>query len=545
MTTAPFPALKTFYLSGQPVYLPQLPHRADVVVARSAFGRTQCALVHDGAATLPSLAPGTYAIEARSHDGSLLAEELTTVAATHGDRPVPGFVTSFDAGAVPGVLGWLRDLRCTSVQFYDWMQTYAAPLADTDSYTDRLGRKHSLTAIAQLTDGCRAFGATPQAYAPVYAADPDFGRAHPEWLLSRSDSGPQRLGDLLEITNPGNPDWQLHWLDSYGAAADALGFGGFHLDTYGYPREPLDASGRPVAMDAAYAGFLRTVRSALPAHVVSFNQVNGVPRGFKAAGPPGYRYVEVWPPNDRWRHLESLLQRSAPGAGASDGGASDGLGQLAVLAIYPPVWTGDRAAGLRTVVLTEAITVTLGASMLVFGDDQGCLQHPYYPDYQPLTADDSAHVLRWHRFGLRCRDLFAAGTDTSWYDIGDENGAVSVQWEDGGSSGAVLPEPVGGAVYVRVVRHEECVAVSVLDLSGSKDGSWQSPTGAGRCRRAMVSVLLDRPGDWHAEAAVLGQDGDRFAPVNGALGVHREGSSIEIELPVVAGWSVLRLTRAA
>ncbi len=158
-------------------------------------------------------------------------------------------------------------------------------------------------------------------------------------------------------------------------------------------------------------------------------------------------------------------------------------------------------------------------------------------------------MLGWHRFGLRCRDLFAGGTDTSWYDVGDENGAVALSWEDAGSSGAassgaVLPEPVGGSVYARVVRHEDCVAVSVLDLSGSQDGSWQSPTGPGRCRGVTVSVLLDRPADWRAEAAVLGQDGDRFAPVAGTLGVHREGSSIEVELPVAAGWSVLRLTRS-
>ncbi len=543
MTTAPFRALKTFYLAGEPVHLPDVAAGTDAVVARSAFGRTQSATVRSGAATLAGLATGTYAIEAWSADQRLLGEELTTVAARPGDRPVPGFVTTFDAGTTPGVLGWLRALRCTSVQFYDWMQAYAAPLADTDSYADRLGRTHSRTAIQQLTQGCRELGATAQAYAPVYAADPDFARTRPEWLLSRSDGEPQRLGDLLEITDPANPEWQRHWLDVYGAAADALGFGGFHLDTYGYPRAPLDNAGRPVAMDAAYAAFLRAVRVARPADVVSFNQVNGVPRGFELAGPPGYRYVEVWPPNDRWRHLEGLLERSAAGRAAPYGAAPTG-----VLAIYPPVWTGDRDGALRTVVLTEAITVTLGASMLVFGDDQGCLQHPYYPDFHRLSADERDQVLRWHRFGLRCRDLFAGGTDSSWYDIGDENGAVAIRWEDARpsgelASGAVLPEPAGGSLYARVVRHEGCIAVSVLDLSGSSDGSWQSPTGPGRCRRATVSVLLERPADWRAEAAVLGQDDDRFAPVAGSPGTHREGSSVEIELPIAAGWSVLRLTR--
>ncbi len=273
--------------------------------------------------------------------------------------------------------------------------------------------------------------------------------------------------------------------------------------------------------------------------MLSFNQVNGVPRGFELAGPPGYRYVEVWPPNDRWRHLEGLLQRSVPPGSAAAG----------VLAIYPPAWTGERSAGLRTVVLTEAVTTTLGASMLVFGDEGGCLQDPFYPDYQRLTADERERVLRWHTFGLRCRDLFAGGTDTSWYDIGDENGAVVVRWEGAAPAASgrplcALPEPVGGSVYARVVRHDGCIAVSVLDLSGSPAGSWQSPSDAGSCRSVTVSVLLDEPGRWRAEAAVLGQDGGRFLLAAAAPGVHREGTSIEIEVPVVAGWSVLRFTRA-
>jgi hypothetical protein len=549
MMTAQFPAVKTFYPTGQPLHLPQLPAGTEAVVARSAFGHTVPAEVRDGQASLPGLPPGTHAIEARAAGGHLLGEEFTTVAATPGDRPVPGFATSFKLDAVPEVLGWLRALRCTAVQFYDWMHSYAEPLAATENYADRLGRKHSLTAIAQLTAGCRDFGATPQAYAPVYAADPDFGRAHPDWLLYRSDGQPQRLGDLLQITDPGSPGWQRHWLGRYGAAAGAVGFGGFHLDTYGYPREPLDSAGRPVSMAAAYSRFLQVVRAARPADLLSFNQVNGVPRGLELPGPPGYRYVEVWPPNNHWQHVEGLLQRSraSRSAAGSAGTAARSLAPLptgGVLALYPPVWAADRAEALRTVVLTDAVATTLGAGLLVFGDNRGCLDRPYYPDYRQLTADECELALRWHRFALRCRDLFTGGTDTSWYDIGDENGAISVHCERPAAP-PVMPEPAGGAVYARIVRHADCLAVSVLDLTGSQSGSWQEPTGPGHCQRVTITALVDQPGRWIAEAAVLGQDGDRFGPVPAKQRPHREGTAIEIALPVEAGWSVLRLTRAA
>ena len=64
-------------------------------------------------------------------------------------------------------------------------------------------------------------------------------------------------------------------------------------------------------MECGYASLSRRYARARPLEVLSFNQVNGVPRGFEPPASPSFRYVEVWPPNDKWRHLEGLLQRSA------------------------------------------------------------------------------------------------------------------------------------------------------------------------------------------------------------------------------------------
>ena len=178
--------------------------------------RTRPAVGRDGA-QLPGLAPGTYAVEAWSADEELLGEELTTVGARPGDRPVPGFVTSFSPDAVEPVLAWLRALRCTSVQFYDWMESYAAPLAGTDSYADPLGRKHSRTALAQLIDGCRELGASPRPTRRSTPPTPISAAQHPGWRLYRSDGEPESLGDLLQIMDPGDAEWQRHWLAAYGA----------------------------------------------------------------------------------------------------------------------------------------------------------------------------------------------------------------------------------------------------------------------------------------------------------------------------------------
>jgi hypothetical protein len=84
--------------------------------------------------------------------------------------------------------------------------------------------------------------------------------------------------------------------------------------------------------------------------------------------------------------------------------------------------------------------------------------------------------------------------------------------------------------------------VSLIDLSGSADGSWASRTEAGSCRAATVTVLVDAPERWRAEVAALGSGYGRFEPISYTEVGHREGRAIKLRVPVVAGWSVLRLT---
>jgi hypothetical protein len=163
---------------------------------------------------------------------------------------------------------------------------------------------------------------------------------------------------------------------------------------------------------------------------------------------------------------------------------------------------------------------------------------PYYPKHERLSVTEAQTVMAWHRFALRCRDLFIEGEDTSWYEIGDENGSVAVEWD-----GPVRPEPVGGALFARVVRADDCVAVGIVDLSGSPDGLWSQPTAAGRCRSVRVRLLLEKPEMWAAEVATLARAGSRFAPVPAAVVEHREGRAAEVVVPIEWGWSVLRMRR--
>ena len=219
-----------------------------------------------------------------------------------------------------------------------------------------------------------------------------------------------------------------------------------------------------------------------------------------------------------------------------------------LIACYPPVWGIDhptgtvqgvaREASLRTVVSTEAIATCLGASALIYGDHAAALCDPYYPKHARLTAEEAATVIAWRRFALRCRDLFLEGEDTSWYEIDDENGAVAVE-----TAAPVRPEPVGGAVFARVVHAEDRVTVGVVDLTGSQNGRWSEPTAKGGVSSVRLTVLLDHPEQWQAEAAVLGPGTGRFAPVVAREVPHRRGPRSRWSFPWSAGGPYCASTR--
>jgi dextranase len=536
--------VRCFYRTGDVIEISCLPVGTSRVVARSSTKGTVEGEVGEGArfAQLPS---GTYSIDALDADGQLLAEELTTVGTHAGERPVHGFATSFGNEEIESVLAWNRALRSTVVQVYDWMASYTEPLGPASGWKDPSNRTVSFEALRTLASGLRQQGAVTHAYAPVYAVGNVFAAEHPEMLMYSADGRAIRFLDQIVLANPGNVDWQQHFVATYGAAADAVGFDGFHIDTYGYPRIAQDMNGHAIDLRVAYESFLEFLRVARPSDLISFNQVNGVPSAARICPAPSFRYCEIWPPNTEWRHFEGLLDRSSGSAGMLNLSTRDSL-MRGSLACYPPVWGVTdstsaiegpaRKTALRTDVTTDAIITLLGASALIFGDQTAVLCDPYYPKRVRLRNAEADTVLAWRRFGLRCRDLFLEGEDTSWYEIDDENGSVAVE-----SLAPVRPEPLGGAIFARVVQSKGLIAVGVIDLTGSANGRWSEPTEKGNILSVTVRILLDDLTGWCVEAAVLGAQDERFTSIHSSEVSHRQGRALEVELPLVGGWSVLRL----
>jgi dextranase len=500
-------------------------------------------------ARITQLPSGTYCVQALGANGEVLAEQFTTIGLHQGERPVHGFATSFSPEDVLPVLAWHRALRSTVVQIYDWMASYTAPIGSTAEWRDPSNRPVSLEALQSLAAGLHDSGAVAHAYAPIYAVGNDFANQHPEMLMYDDEGNAIRFLDQIVLANPGNDDWQRHFVVSYGKAMDMVGFDGLHVDTYGFPRVAFDIDGNQLDIPEGYQSFLRFLRGQRPADLISFNQVNGVPSAAPLPEGPGFRYCEIWPPNSGWRHFEGLMDRSSGRSGLMGSALERAPLIRGSIACYPPVWGIDEPGGLvqgderenalRTVVLTEAVATSLGSSALLYGDVNAALCDPYYPKHASLSDSEASTVVAWRRFALRCRDLFFEGEDTSWYEIGDENGSVAIE-----ASSQVFPEPLGASVFARVVHGMNFIGVSVVDLTGSEDASWKTTTRAGNVSSVTVRVLVDQAESWNVQAAILGDGEGRFTDIATSVVPHRQGRAIEVQLPLVAGWSVLRLLRS-
>jgi len=546
-TAQKFHELRAFHTLFEDIAIDEVPQGTTRVRALLASGETIEA-THDGRWTLTNLGDGTYAVQAFDESGRLLGETITTVGRHAGERPVHGFATSFTDDDLPAVLEWHRALRSTVVQVYDWMASYTEPLGPSSGWKDPSNRPVSLDALRGLAEGLHAQGAVAHAYVPIYAVGHGFANLHPEMLIYEDNGVAIHFMDQIVLANPGNEAWQRHFVESYGSAAAAIGFNGFHVDTYGYPRVAFDVEGNALDMRAAYESFLRFVRTAWPDTLISFNQVNGVPSGALLPPGPRFRYCEIWPPNEKWRHFEGLLDRSSGVTGRRGPSAERTASLRGSIACYPPVWGVDgesrpidgtaRERALRTDVLTEAIATQLGASALIYGDKGAALCDPYYPKHAELSADERDEVIAWRHFALRCRDLFLDGEDTSWYEIGDENGAVGID-----ADVPVHPEPVGGGLFARVIHVDELVTVGVVDLTGSANGKWSESTTRGTVTSVTIRVLVDHPNAWTPVAAVLGARDEHFGAIESVIVPHRQGRALEVTLPIIEGWSVLRLSR--
>lgn len=415
---------------------------------------------HDGVVEIGALPTGGYSVR--------LGATRTAVQVTDDPRNTLryGFVVDYTPDRdLSAVTDNIRRLHLTGIQFYDWAYRHADLLGGGETYDDALGQPVSLDTVRALIRACHDVGADALGYAAVYAAGPN---EWPTWqhdALLTATGAPYALGDFLFIVDPASPDWLDHFTRDLSAAVDQVGFDGFHLDQYGYPKRAPRPDGAVVDVAESFRTLIDAARDRLPGSRLVFNNVNDFPTWVTATTRQDAVYIEVWKPQLELSHLAWTVNRARSVAG----------GKPVVIAAYQHVYDtarvdeADRATGL-----TMATLFSHGATHLLAGEGDRILVDPYYVRNHQ-TKDSTADLLqRYYDFVVAHHDLlFPEGiTDVTGSYAADYNDDLDLTY----AASAVTEFATPGTIWRRVTQdaHGRYV-IHAINLLGQTDVLWDAP----------------------------------------------------------------------
>ena len=353
----------------------------------------------------PPIAPRGYGVEVELLDraGAVLAAASTAfdVLERWTQAPRYGFLTDFAPGRsnIDKTMHTLAKFHVNGLQFYDWMYRHDQLLPPTEDYRDPLDRPLSLSTVRALIAWARLHGIAAMPYTAIYAASPEFYRAHTHWALVRADGQPfEFAGGFLIYMNPaeGAP-WRAHLLDQFEATLRALDFDGVHVDQYGDPIAARDAAGSIVMLEQAFPSFIdaasERARAVREHAVVVFNCVANWPIDAIARTRADFMYIEVWKPRTAWRDLWQLIVE-----------AQALSHKPVVLAAY------IDPAREHNVRLAGAIIFASGGFHIELGEPGSMLADPYFPRHGRLSDALVDMLRRYYDFAVRYENVLAIDT---------------------------------------------------------------------------------------------------------------------------------------
>ncbi|MDP1730735.1 MAG: glycoside hydrolase family 66 protein [Devosia sp.] len=518
------PRLATFKPSGQiEIEVRGIAAPGTVTVWHLGDRIAELAYDGNGALSVPPLLPGGYGIELDC-DGEVFRTAVE-VAEDLRARLRYGFVASYAPDReLQGVRDTVRRLHLTGVQFYDWAYRHADLMGGGESYRDALDQPVSLEIVRSLvhmvkTAGCRALG-----YAAVYAVGPkEWGLWNHRALLKGAGEA-YGLGDFLLLVDPAAEDWLTHFIGDLERATEALGFDGFHLDQYGYPKQAVRADGAVVDVGASFAALIEAARIALPGSHLVFNNVNDFPTWRTATSPQDAVYVEPWEPQLTLDSLARTVSRARSLSG----------GKPVVVAAYQHVYDkAESAEADRATALTMAALYSHGATQLLAGEGDRILVDPYYVRNHVVEPSTAAMLKRWYDFLVAHDSLLLAPeiVDVTTSYVGAYNGDLDVSFADAG----ITETATAGSVWRRVTEVGGRMIVHLINLVGQPDTLWDAPR-ASPGNPGAARLTIRRIDGFVPRVAIADPDGiGRLTDVP----VTMEGPNAIADLPPLSIWQMV------
>jgi dextranase len=382
----------------------------------------------------------------------------------------------------------LRRLHLTAVQFYDWAYRHADLLGGGEQYLDALGQPVSLATVRTLIDACHEIGSDALGYAAVYAVGPE---EWPKWehdALLTATGIPYALGDFLFVLDPAAPDWMEHFTADLVAASERVGFDGYHLDQYGYPKRAHRPDGAVVDVAQSFVRLIDGARTAQPRARLVFNNVNDFPTWATAHAPQDAVYVEVWKPQLTLGHLAQTVTRAR----------AEASGKPVVLAAYQHVYdSAPTDAADRATAFTMATLFSHGATHLLCGEADRILVDPYYVRNRRVDVSTADLLHRYYDFAVAHAELlFPPGiVEVTSSVAADYNDDIDVAYD----AAPVEQLARAGTVWRRVTEVSPGrYVVHLINLLGQQDTEWDAARqppgvpGSGRLRLRRMGPALPR-----------------------------------------------------
>lgn len=477
-----------------------------------------------GVIDLGELAPGGYGVEWVAGE-RMLARTAVDVRTDPRARLRYGFTADFSSAAHPeGLAETVRRLHLTGVMFYDWAYRHADLLGGGESYHDPLGQEVTLTTVRRSIRAVQEAGARALGYAAVYAVGPQ------EWDLWRHDAllqatgEPFALGDFLFLVDPAATDWNAHFTGDLRAATASLGFDGYHLDQFGYPKTAVRADGAVIDLTESFTALIERVRAALPEATLVFNNVNDFPTWRTGQLPQDAAYIEPWEPNLTLPSLAGIVQR----AHAAD------PQKPVVLAAYQHVYdSATTEESDRATALTMATLYSHGATQILAGEADRILVDPYYVRNAVAAESTAALLRRWYDFLVEHDALLSdpAAVDVTAAYAGAYNDDITLDYPDA----ATAWHAEAGAVWARVVQVGDRLVIHAINLTGQTDLLWdaaRAPFGSPGSATLRVRALQGRT------PRIRVADPD-YSPRLTDVAVQVEGTHAVATLPEPGAWQLI------
>lgn len=391
--------------------------------------------------------------------------------------PRYGFLSDFQPNR-PNIEATFRSVskyRLNALQFYDWMYRHEQFLTAQDPYLDPLGRTLSRHTVDAMITAAHARGIAAMPYTAIYAASMAFYHQHPDWALYRSDGQPYLLGENFLVymdPRPGSP-WSRHLLAQFDEILTHTDFDGIHLDQYGDPKDAYDAQGHYFDLAEPLAAMINLtrehVRRLRPQGAVVFNAVGNWPIETVATSGQDIVYIEVWPPYTSFDSLHTLIAQAQQLSG----------GKAVVLAAYIDPGHEINAR------LMDAVILASGGNHIEFGEEEGYLSDPYFPNYKTISPSLGETLRRYQEFAIRFQNVFGPTAREATADYATCLALPSVE---------TSPSLQWNKVYPLVRETDSFAAINLINLVGLSNGEWNQPiTHPPHLLADQIVVLKDIP----------------------------------------------------